>query len=217
MLTLCLPATFKFTQQRLFHTINGNSFSPSHLLPLPLLILAPPSSLISAHSSSLCLFVSTSLTFNLHGTAVNPAALVGVSIAVMKHHDQKQAGEKRVHLAYTSILLFIIKGSQDRNSNQAETWKQELMQRPWRDGAYWLAPMACSAFFLIESRTTCPGIAPPTMGWALPNQSPIKKMPYRLYSSYPSLPLLFLPRPLHKGLICNLLLLYSLTNPCYFV
>ena len=27
-----------------------------------------------------------------------------VSIAAMKHHDQKQVGEERVHLAYTSTL-----------------------------------------------------------------------------------------------------------------
>jgi hypothetical protein len=39
--------------------------------------------------------------------------------------------------------------------------------------------MAYSAFF-IETRTTSPGIAPPTMGWALPYQTLIKKVPYRL-------------------------------------
>jgi hypothetical protein len=43
-----------------------------------------------------------------------------------------------------------------------------------------LLPMACSACFLIEPRTTSPGLAPPTMGWALPHQSIIKKIPYRL-------------------------------------
>ena len=44
---------------------------------------------------------------------------------------KKQVGEERVYSAYTSILLFITKGSQVR--------KQELMQRPWRDVTYWLA------------------------------------------------------------------------------
>jgi hypothetical protein len=43
-----------------------------------------------------------------------------------------------------------------------------------------LFPMACSAFFLIELRTTNPGLAPPTMVWVLPNQSLIKKILYRL-------------------------------------
>jgi hypothetical protein len=48
----------------------------------------------------------------------------------MKYHDQKQGGEEKVYLPYTSRALFIIKGSQDRNSNMAGTWRQELMQRP---------------------------------------------------------------------------------------
>jgi hypothetical protein len=43
--------------------------------------------------------------------------------------------------------------------------------------------MACSACFLIEPRTTSPRMASPTMGWALPNQSLIKKMPYSLACS----------------------------------
>ena len=49
---------------------------------------------------------------------------------------KRQAGEERVYLAYTSALLFITKGSQDRNSNRAAFWRQELMQRPWRRAAY---------------------------------------------------------------------------------
>jgi hypothetical protein len=53
--------------------------------------------------------------------------LVRVSIAAMKHHDQKQVREERVYLAYIFIALFIIKGSQDRNSNRAGTWSQELI------------------------------------------------------------------------------------------
>jgi hypothetical protein len=44
---------------------------------------------------------------------------------------KKQVGEERVYSAYTSILLFITKGSQVR--------KQELIQRPWRDATYLLA------------------------------------------------------------------------------
>lgn len=31
--------------------------------------------------------------------------------------------------------------------------------------------MACSACYLVETRTTSPGIVPPIMGWALPHQS----------------------------------------------
>jgi hypothetical protein len=53
-----------------------------------------------------------------------------------KKHD----GEERVDSAYTSTLLFIAEGSQDWNSHRAGTWRQEVMQRPWRDVTYWLAP-----------------------------------------------------------------------------
>jgi hypothetical protein len=52
---------------------------------------------------------------------------------------KKQVGEEMVYSAYTSTLLFITKGSQDWNSHRAGTWRQELMQRPWRGAAYWLA------------------------------------------------------------------------------
>jgi hypothetical protein len=48
---------------------------------------------------------------------------------------KKQVGEEKVYSAYTSILLFITKGSQIWNSIS----KQELMQRPRRDVLYWLA------------------------------------------------------------------------------
>jgi hypothetical protein len=74
---------------------------------------------------------------------------------------KKQVGEERVYSAYTSTLLFITKGSQDTNLTQSR--KQELMQRPWRMFFTGLLPLACSACFLIEPRTTNPGMAPPTM------------------------------------------------------
>jgi hypothetical protein len=51
----------------------------------------------------------------------NIFVLVRGAFAVMKHHDQKQLGEGRVYLAYTSIPQFIIKGNQDRNSSRAGT------------------------------------------------------------------------------------------------
>jgi hypothetical protein len=57
----------------------------------------------------------------------------------MKTMTKKQVGEKGIYLANASTLLFIIEGSQGRNSNMAESWRQELMQKPWRGAAYWLA------------------------------------------------------------------------------
>ena len=44
-----------------------------------------------------------------------------------------------IYSVYTSTALFITEGSQGRNSSRVGTWRQELMQRPWRDAAYWLA------------------------------------------------------------------------------
>jgi hypothetical protein len=52
---------------------------------------------------------------------------------------KKKVREERVYSVYTSTLLFITKGSQNRNSHRAGTWRQELMQRPWRGADYWLA------------------------------------------------------------------------------
>jgi hypothetical protein len=64
---------------------------------------------------------------------------------------------------------------------------QELGGRSWCRGhgrvlLTGLLPLACSACFLIEPRTTSPGLAPPTMGWALPSWSLIKKTPYSCIS-----------------------------------
>jgi hypothetical protein len=42
----------------------------------------------------------------------------------------KGTWEERVYSAYTSTLVFIIKGSEDRNPHRAGTWRQELRQRP---------------------------------------------------------------------------------------
>ena len=57
--------------------------------------------------------------------------LAKVSIAATKHHKQKQVKEESVYLADTSIWLFIIERSQNRNSNVAGTWRQELMESIW--------------------------------------------------------------------------------------
>jgi hypothetical protein len=59
---------------------------------------------------------------------------------------KKQIGEEKVYSAYTSSLLFITKRNKDRNPHRAETWRQELMQRPWRSAAYWLASPGLLSF-----------------------------------------------------------------------
>jgi hypothetical protein len=67
---------------------------------------------------------------------------------------KKQVGEERVYSAYTSTLLFITKGSQGRNSYRAGTWKQKLMQKPWRGATYWIAsPGLLGLLSLLYYRT----------------------------------------------------------------
>jgi hypothetical protein len=62
-----------------------------------------------------------------------------------------------------------------------ETPGQEpLMQRHGGVLLTGLLPIPSSACFLIVPRITIPGMAPSTMGWALPYQLPVKKMPCRL-------------------------------------
>jgi hypothetical protein len=58
------------------------------------------------------------------------------------------------------------------------TWSEELIQGHREVLLTDLLPLACSASFLIEPSTTIPGMVPPIIDWALPNQTPIKKMPY---------------------------------------
>jgi hypothetical protein len=73
---------------------------------------------------------------------------------------KKQVGEERVYSAYTSVLLFITKGSQDWNSSKVK--KQELMQRPWRDVLYWLDSPGLLSLLYYRTKTTRPEMAPPT-------------------------------------------------------
>jgi hypothetical protein len=105
-------------------------------------------------------------------------------MTVMKLHSQKKLEEERMYLAYISILLFITEGNQDRNSNRAGTWRQELMQRPWRDAACLLAPQGLLS--LLSYRTQDLQLRDGTThnGWVLPYQSLIQKIPYRLAYSW---------------------------------
>jgi hypothetical protein len=87
---------------------------------------------------------------------------------MMKHQGQKQVGEEKVYLAYTCTLQPIIEGTgqelkQSRNLEAGVD--AEAME-----GCCLLACLlliACSLCFLIELRTTNPGVTLPPMGWAL--------------------------------------------------
>jgi hypothetical protein len=76
---------------------------------------------------------------------------------------KKQVGEERVYSAHTSTLLF-----QDWNSHGVGAWRQELMQRPWRGAAYWLASPGLLSLLSYRTQdhqardgTTHNGLGPP--------------------------------------------------------
>jgi len=74
---------------------------------------------------------------------------------------------KGFNLAYTSISLFVIEGSQDRNPNRGQDLEA---------GADAEAMEGCC---LLAHSPWLTKAAPPTVGWAVPHQSLIKKMlPY---------------------------------------
>jgi hypothetical protein len=75
---------------------------------------------------------------------------------------KRQTVEERVYSAYTFAFLVITKGSQDWNSHRAgsRSWCRdhgEMLVTGW-------LPLACSACFLIEPKTTSPGMALLTRG-----------------------------------------------------
>jgi hypothetical protein len=95
--------------------------------------------------------------------------LVRVCIPAQNIMTKKQVVEESIYSAYTSTFLFITKGSQDKNSHRAGTWRQELMQRSWRVLLTGLLPLVCSACFLIKPRmapaqgATHNGLGPPSL------------------------------------------------------
>lgn len=82
---------------------------------------------------------------------------ITVTDAVRKPHCKATWGG--VYLVFASTPLFIIEGSQDRESNSVGTWKQELMLRPWRSSAYWLAAMSMLTCLPCYPHYHQPGVA----------------------------------------------------------
>ena len=65
--------------------------------------------------------------------------LVGVSVAAMKHCEQKASrGGKGLFGLHVHITVHPQR-SEDSYSRRTGTWRQEVMQRPWRGAAYCLA------------------------------------------------------------------------------
>lgn len=80
------------------------------------------------------------------------------------------------NLGKKSFIWFILPHhSPSWREARARTRRQELKQKPWRNASYWLAPLACSACFLIYPRPTLPRVVPRTVSWAFSYQSSIKQ------------------------------------------
>jgi hypothetical protein len=79
---------------------------------------------------------------------------------------KKQVGEERVYIAYNSILLFITKevrtGTQTGQEAGADAEAMEGCS--WRDVLYWLASHGLLSLLSYRTKTTSPGMVPPTRG-----------------------------------------------------
>jgi hypothetical protein len=61
------------------------------------------------------------------------SVLASITLAMMKHQDQKKVGAQRVYLASISTLYFYCSSSKKvrtETQTRAKIWRQELMQRP---------------------------------------------------------------------------------------
>jgi hypothetical protein len=74
---------------------------------------------------------------------------------------KKQVGEERVYSAYTSMLIFITKEVRTGTQAGQKTGADAEAMEGWMLFTG-LPLLACSACFLIESKTTSPKMVPPT-------------------------------------------------------
>lgn len=63
---------------------------------------------------------------------------------------------------------------------QGGDWRQELKQGPGRNRSHWFAAHGLLSLLSYTLRTTCPGVALPTVGWTLPHPLWTEKRPPRL-------------------------------------
>ena len=74
---------------------------------------------------------------------------------------KKQIGEERIYSAYTSTLPFTTKG---KLRTGTQTGQEAGTDAEAMEGCYWLGPLACSACFFMEPKTTSPGMESSAMG-----------------------------------------------------
>lgn len=98
-------------------------------------------------------------------TATGPyyPSLLPNAVIKKKKMRPKQLGEERVSLPYRQRCS--TGGGQGRKGSRGHG---EMVLT----GLFYTA---CSFHFLIQHRTTCPGVVPQTVGWSLPYQSLIRR------------------------------------------
>ena len=77
---------------------------------------------------------------------------------------KKQVGEERVYSAYTFHTAVHHQRKSGQELTQGRNLEAGAEQKPWRMFLTGLFPLACSACFLVEPKTTSPEMVPPTMG-----------------------------------------------------
>ena len=116
------------------------------------------------------------LTF-LHCQCVFTISLSWVSIAATKHHDHKASrGEKSLFNLTLPHCCSSMKGGQ--KLNRAGSWRQVLMQRPWRYTAYWLACPGLLSLHSYRTQIQQPRDGTTHHGLDPPHRLLIEKMPY---------------------------------------
>lgn len=109
-----------------------------------------------------------------------------VSVAMIKHHDQRQLGDERVYFTYTSIK-FITEGNQGKHSKQGRNYKARVDAEAREEccllvHSLWFARLAVFFFDLlsyIHQNHQCQQSGTTHNGLGFPYHSLIKKMTHR--------------------------------------
>ena len=101
-----------------------------------------------------------------------------------EHHDQIELGKKgfiQFTILYYSPSLREVR----TNRNRAGTWRQELMQWPWRSAAYWLAPHGLLSLLSDRTQDHLPRVCPTHNGRGPPPIShDYKSCPTGLFTAW---------------------------------
>lgn len=84
-----------------------------------------------------------------------------IALRKLCYHKRKLGRKELIWPTLPNYSLYIFRGSWDRKTHCAVSWRQKLMQRTWVGANYWLVPhgllpMTPLSYFLIRRRTTIP-------------------------------------------------------------